>query len=242
MATMFLIACRLCAQTSASGCGILNECDASEAPAVPVRSDVYVRARPAPLAVPELSSLRVGVGFSDHNAGAWLDGRGGPGWTELVLGGRMRWTVDSTFAVGIAPRLRSQWFRGFTSRHTATWDVHAVADFGTLHMGIALRDIPLHTTTSRPFLHTSAMLDVATARVALDLGMNASDDLWVGLTAEMPITASIRLAGSIRTLPTLMHVALQMPLDSTQSIAASCTYRQDLGITPELVWIWCFGV
>ncbi len=241
MATMFLVAFRLCAQTSASGCGILNEYDAAEAPAVPVSSNVYVRARPAPLALPELSSLRVGLGLRDYHAGAWLDGRGGPGWTELMLGARIRWTVDSTFAVGIAPRVRSQWFSGFTSRHTATWDVHAVADFGSLHMGIALRDIPLHTQTSRPFLHTSAMLDIANTRVAFDLGMNASDDLWVGLTAELPVTASMRLTASVRTLPTSMHAALQMPIDTTQSIAVSCRYQQDLGITPELVWIWCFG-
>ncbi len=241
MATMFLVAFRLCAQPSASGCGILNECDAAEAPAVPVRSDAYVRARPAPLAVPELSSLRLGVGLHNYGVGAWLDGRGGLGWTELVLGARVRWSIDSTFAVGIAPRLRSQWFSGFTARHTATWDVHAVAEFGALHMGIALRDIPLHTPTSRPYLHAGAMLNVAYARVAIDLGMNASDELWIGLTTEILITASMRLAASVRTLPTSMHAALQLPIDTTQSIAVSCRYQQDLGITPELVWIWCFG-
>jgi hypothetical protein len=85
------------------------------------------------------------------------------------------------------------------------------------------------------------MLDIANTRVALDLGMSASDDLWVGLTAEMPVTASMRLTASVRTLPTSMHAALQMPIDATQSIALSCRYQQDLGITPELVWIWCFG-
>lgn len=228
-------------QTSASGCGVLSEADGSEAPALPIGSELAVRLRPAPHGMSELSSLCVAGGLEHLNVGAWIKGRGAHGWTDLELGTRLRWSIDTTFAIGIAPRLRSQWFRGFPSQHAVTCDVQAYSINGPLLMGIALRDVPIATPTARPFLYASAGVLLTSARVAFDLGMNASSELWIGLTTEITATDRIIVVGSVRTQPMAVSLAARIIVSDRHAIVCATLFQRHLGITPELTWSWTFA-
>lgn len=241
MAVMFLGSPLLTSQTSASGCGVASEVDAAEAPGLPVASELSLRARPAPLGIAELSSLRIALGIASMDAGGWIEGRGGDGWTELHVGARLRWSVDSGVAVGIAPRLTSLWFRQFPSQHRVVWDVHAMVTAGSLIIGIALRELPIATLTSRPSLHVSGALRFTDADVAIDIGMNAATELWVGCTADLRATEYLRIIGAVRTQPASARVAARATLDEHQSLVCSVAVRRDLGIVPELTWTWSFA-
>lgn len=240
MAAMFLSPAWIHAQPSASGCGIISEADAAEAPSLPVQSAFSVRTRPAPLGIVELSSLRMTLGMTPYQVGGWIDGRGGSEWTDVTIGVHMRWPIDSAFAIGIAPRLRSQWFRAFPPHHIAAWDVQATATYGAITAGIALRDLPLSNAVPRPFLHVSTMFDLSDLRVALDLGMNAASEMWVGITADAAVSGGIRIAGLIRTQPFAVHAGARVAIDHTHAVVTTVIYRQALGIIPELAWIWSF--
>jgi len=241
IAAIFLNTCPLHAQLSASGCGTISEADAAEAPALPVRSALSVRIRPVPVGLPELSTLRIGFGVTSLQLGGWIDGRGNSDWTDVTVGAHMRWTIDSAYAFGIAPRFRSQWFRGFASKHAMHWDVQATTTYNSLTVGIALRDIPVAAPVPRPFLHASMMVDLSELRVALDMGMNAETEVWIGVTADVLIGDKLRIVGALRTQPAVMHVAMRCAVDPDHSITAACSYRPDIGITPEVAWIWSFN-
>ena len=241
MAVMFLGSPLLKPQTSASGCGVASEADAAEAPALPVISELSLRARPAPLGIAELSSLRIAMGIASLDAGGWIEGRGGDGWTELQLGARLRWSVDSGIAVGIAPRLHALWFRQFPPQHRVLWDVHAMVPMGLLIIGIALRDLPISTLMSRPFLHASGALRFTDADIAIDVGMNGVAELWVGCTADLRAADYLRIIGAVRTQPASARIAARATLDQHQSLVCSVVVRRDLGIVPELTWTWSFA-
>lgn len=240
MATMFLCAHWLPAQPSASGCAVVSMADVAEAPALPLQSALSIRARPAPLGLTELSSLRVAFASALLQLGGWIDGRGSADWTDLTLGTHLRWTVDSVFALGIAPRVRSQWFRGFASRHSMLWDVQATAHYGTVTAGIALRDLPVATPVARPFIHAGAMINLDDLRIALDLGANADAQIWIGLSTEIRAGSMLRVTAALRTLPISITGAAWAEMDHQNAISLACIYRQGLGITPELGWIWQF--
>lgn len=241
MAVMFLGSPILTSQTSASGCGVTSETDAAEAPALPVASEFSLRARPAPMGIAELSSLRIAMGIASMDAGGWVEGRGGDGWTEIQIGTRLRWSVDSGFTVGIAPRLYGLWFRQFPPHHRVMWDVHAMITAGSVIFGVALRDVPIIALSSRPFLHVSGALHVGDADVALDVGMNASTEFWVGCTADLLASDYLRIIGAVRTQPASARIAARATLDQHQSLVCSVILRRDLGIVPELTWTWSFA-
>lgn len=241
MAVMFLGLPRLISQTSASGCGVASEVDAAEAPALSVASELSLRARPAPMGIRELSSLRIAMGIESVDAGCWIEGRGGDGWTELQLGTRLRWSVDSGVAVGVAPRLHTLWFRHFPPQHRAIWDVQALVAMGSIIVGIALRDVPIVARTSRPFLHVSGAIHFTEADVALDIGMNAATELWIGCTADLHAAEYLRIIGAVRTQPASARIAARVRLDQHQSLVCSMVVRRDLGIVPELTWTWSFA-
>ena len=241
IAAIFLNTCRLQAQLSASGCGMISEADAAEAPALPVGSALSVRIRPVPMGLPELSTLRIGFGVASLQLGGWIDGRGNGDWSDVTVGSHMRWTIDSAYAIGVAPRVRSQWFRGFASKHAMLWDVQATATHSSLSFGIALRDVPVAAPVTRPFLHASMMVDLSELRVAIDMGMNAETELWIGVTADVVLSGALHIVGSLRTQPAVMHVAMRCAVDADHSITAACSYRPDIGITPEVAWIWSFN-
>jgi hypothetical protein len=241
MTTMFLGAVALKSQTSASGCGILSEADAIEAPALPIGSELAVRVRPAPHGIAELSSLCVAGGSQHHNIGGWINGRGSSDWTELQLGARLRWSIDSGLTLGIAPHLRSQWFRGFPSQHALTWDVQAIAMRGSFSIGVALRHVPIVTPIARPFVHVATAMRFTSAQVAFDLGMNASSELWIGLTAELNASEDILIVAAVRTQPTAVRVASRIILDDRNALVCSVSFQRDIGIAPELTWSWSFA-
>lgn len=238
MATMFLCPHWLSAQPSASGCAVVSMADVAEAPAIALQSALSIRARPAPLGLTELSSLRVAFATAALQLGVWLDGRGSTDWTDLTLGTHLRWSVDSVFAIGIAPRVRSQWFRGFASRQAMLWDVQATAHYGTVTAGIALRDLPVATPVARPFIHAGAMVNFSDLRVALDLGTDAEAQMWIGISAEIHAGSILRVTAALRTLPTSISGGALIAIDHRNAISLACIYRQGLGVTPELAWIW----
>lgn len=240
IAAIFLYAGCVYAQLSASGCGRISEADAAEMPALWLRSAVSIRLRPAPMGIADLSTLRIGLCVESLQLGGWIDGRGNGDWTDVTVGAHMRWTVDSAYAVGIAPRIRSQWFHGFDARHAMLWDVHAMATVTSVTLGIALRDIPVAAPVSRPYMHVSAMVDLTPLRVALDLGMNAATELWIGVTADVVMDDVVHIVGSLRTHPALLHAAVRYTLDARHSISAACSFRPSTGVTPEVAWIWSF--
>lgn len=226
----------MAAQPSVTGCASLHEADAAMIPAADVVPGWTFVSTIAPFGLPGLSSGRVHTDVLEHSLAVFMGGRAAEGWTEITTGGRMRWTVDSSFAVGIRCEGAMQWFRNFGSFGTMRVSAHVLSRNDPWLLGAAIDDLVVAGLPGAPVVRCGVGRDLVDVKVAADLVMGAGRELGILVTADHR-TPSIHIAGSLCTAPFTVRLATRIVNVSGVDVTLAIRYVEGLGIAPDLVVI-----
>jgi hypothetical protein len=222
-----------CAQMSATGCAALTEADAVATPAVVVGSGWTLRAMLAPYGLPGLSAGYVHTAIVPEELAVFARGRGADGWTDLGLGARYRWRVDTAFAVGIRATADGSWFRGFAPHAALRIGAHALATREAWRMGMTIDDLVVAGTPTAPWIRFGMGHVLTDGMLAADVVMGPGREFGLLISAQAD-ASPLTIAGSVLTAPFTLQVALRMPVQDDLTFAIAVRFVEGLGLDPGI--------